>query len=412
MIKAKLPINESERLRALEEYDILDTLIEQSYDDITQLASQICETPIALISLLDSNRQWFKSHHGLNATETPRDLAFCAHAILESRPFIVEDSLLDERFSDNPLVTSGPEVRFYAGIPLETPDGYNIGTLCVIDQKVKKLNDTQIKSLQILSKQVINLMELNKNIKLRDIQKIQLLNSAKMASLGEIASGVAHEINNPLMILKGKTNQLKKLMEDDTIDSVKAMEYFNKIEFVTERISKIVKSMSLYSRYSNGAVMTNSSVEDIIGSTIILCKEKIQENSLDIKINLPKNFSIECYPSEISQVIMNLVYNASDAIENNNEKWILIEVTEENNFVEIKISDSGKGIEKGIIDQIMLPFFTTKEIGKGTGLGLSLSSEIVRKHNGSLTYDSNAENTTFVIKLPINQPKPDNDEII
>lgn len=412
MIKAKLPINESERLRALEEYDILDTLIEQSYDDITQLASQICETPIALISLLDSNRQWFKSHHGLNATETPRDLAFCAHAILESQPFIVEDSLLDERFSDNPLVTSGPEVRFYAGIPLETPDGYNIGTLCVIDQKVKKLNDTQIKSLQILSKQVINLMELKKNIKLRDIQKIQLLNSAKMASLGEIASGVAHEINNPLMILKGKTNQLKKLMEDDTIDSVKAMEYFNKIEFVTERINKIVKSMSLYSRYSNGAVMTNSSVEDIIGSTIILCKEKIQENSLDIKINLPKNFSIECYPSEISQVIMNLIYNASDAIENNSEKWILIEVTEENNFVEIKISDSGKGIEKGIIDQIMQPFFTTKEIGKGTGLGLSLSSEIVRKHNGSLTYDSNAENTTFVIKLPINQPKPENDEII
>jgi two-component system NtrC family sensor kinase len=404
MKKAQIPFNEKARLQALLDYEILDSLIEQSYDEITQLASEICETPIALISLVDNDRQWFKSHHGLEATETPRDFAFCAHAILESQPFIVEDSHVDERFSDNPLVTGGPLVRFYAGIPLQTPDGYNIGTLCVIDQEVKKLNDKQIKSLQILSKQVINLLELKKSIKFKDIQKMQLLNSAKMASLGEIASGVAHEINNPLMILKGKTNLLRRLVVDENFDSVKLMEHIDKIDFVTERINNITKGMSLYSRTANDVGMISARVEDIISSTLILCKERLENEFIDVKINFNKNLSIECYPSEISQVIINLLFNAHDAILNLTDRWIKINIEEDKDFIIIKVTDSGEGIDKNIVEKIMQPFFTTKEIGKGTGLGLSLSFEIIKKHNGFLFYDSEAKNTTFVVKLPYRQP--------
>ena len=291
---------------------------------------------------------------------------------------------------------------------METPEGHNIGTLCVIDQKVKKLNDHQIKALQILSKQVINLMELKKSIKLRDIQKVHLLNAAKMASLGEIAAGVAHEINNPLMILQGKTNQLKRLMKTESIDSVKIMDHLSKIDLVTSRISEIVKGMSIYSRHSKDALMVSSSVEDILGSTLVLCKEKIESQHVDVKLNLGKKFTIECYPAEISQVIMNLVFNAIDAfdtVEKNGEKWIHIDVTEKNDFIEIRVTDNGKGIEKSIADQIMQPFFTTKEIGKGTGLGLSLSSTMIKKHNGFLDYDQSAANTSFVIKLPVVQPK-------
>lgn len=405
MKKAQIPFNEKERLQALEDYEILDTLIEQSYDEITQLASEICDTPIALISLIDNDRQWFKSHHGLEATETPRDLAFCAHAILESQPFIVEDSHIDERFSDNPLVTGGPLVRFYAGIPLQTPDGYNIGTLCVIDQKVKKLNDKQIKSLQILSKQVMNLMELKKNIKSKDIQKLQLFNSAKMASLGEIASGVAHEINNPLMILKGKANLLRRLIVEENFDSVKFMEHIDRIDFVTERINNITKGMSLYSRSANDVGMVSAKVEDIVSSTLILCKERLENELVDVKINLNKNSSIECYPAEISQVIINLLFNAHDAVIKLTDRWIKIHIEEDKNFVLIKITDSGQGIDKNIVEKIMQPFFTTKEIGKGIGLGLSLSFEIIKKHNGFLFYDPDAKNTTFVIKLPTHQPQ-------
>lgn len=163
MKKPEIPANEKERLKVLEEYQILDTLPEELYDDITKIASQICDTPISLISLVDEQRQWFKSHHGLAASETPRDIAYCAHAINCPEEILeVPDALTDERFHDNPLATGDPHVRFYAGAPLNTKDGYSLGTLCVIDHKKRELTDDQKKSLLALSRQVVALLELRK----------------------------------------------------------------------------------------------------------------------------------------------------------------------------------------------------------------------------------------------------------
>ncbi len=167
-MKAPLPANEAERLEALHRYEILDTEPEQDFDDVTLLASQLCNTPIALISLVDENRQWFKSKIGMTESETSRDIAFCAHGILQSDLFEIEDALNDERFSDNPLVTDNPKIRFYAGSPLTTPDGHRLGMLCVNDQSPRKLSADQKAALQALSRQVVarlesrrRLMELN-----------------------------------------------------------------------------------------------------------------------------------------------------------------------------------------------------------------------------------------------------------
>ncbi|MGH7567461.1 MAG: GAF domain-containing protein [Gemmatimonadales bacterium] len=161
-----LPPEEPQRLEALQRYKILDTLPEQAFDDVTLLAAHICQAPIALISLVDRNRQWFKSRVGLDAAETPRDVAFCAHAITARETMVVPDALADVRFANNPLVTSDPQIRFYAGACLRVAEGHAIGTLCVMDRVPRELEPAQQEALEALSRQVMAQLELRRQLAL------------------------------------------------------------------------------------------------------------------------------------------------------------------------------------------------------------------------------------------------------
>lgn len=157
---APLPANEQERLAELRKYDILDTEPDAAFDSMVQLAAYICQVPIAAISLVDEHRQWFKAIVGVDAKETPRDVAFCAHTILQEEPLVVPNALEDDRFFDNPLVAGGLDIRFYAGVPLVTSSGYRLGTLCVIDQKPRKLTREQMDAVRTLADSVMAYLDL------------------------------------------------------------------------------------------------------------------------------------------------------------------------------------------------------------------------------------------------------------
>lgn len=179
MPKAPLPPNEEERLAALREYQVLDTAPETAFDEIVRLAAYICGTPVSLVSLIDEHRQWFKAKFGIEGIEeTPRDVAFCAHAILSPRePLVVPDATQDPRFADNPFVTQEPHIRFYAGVPLVTPEGQALGTLCVVDYQPRQLSPEQLEQLKALAHQVVAQLELRRT--LRELAKAPLLPAKK-----------------------------------------------------------------------------------------------------------------------------------------------------------------------------------------------------------------------------------------
>lgn len=201
---APLPENEALRLQALNRCEVLDTPPEAAFDDLTRLAAQICQTPIALVSLVDAERQWFKSKVGLAASETPRSMAFCAHTLLQPKDLlIVPNALTDPRFADNPLVVADPNIRFYAGAPLVTPDGFVLGSLCVIDFVPRNLSLEQQETLRVLSRQVVTQLELRHNLK--TVEKA--LNQRQQAE-----DSLQHQIHRALL-LKQITQKIRQSLD-------------------------------------------------------------------------------------------------------------------------------------------------------------------------------------------------------
>jgi signal transduction histidine kinase len=232
----------------------------------------------------------------------------------------------------------------------------------------------------------------------------KLMQSAKMASLGELAGGIAHEINNPLSIIIGRTQILKQKLEDakiGEIDPGACMQNLEKIEDTAALIAKIVKGLSSFSRKSDQDPMTKTSFNKIIEYTLELCQERFKNESIKLRVSFNADVEVQCRDSQIAQVLMNLISNALDAIQHLPEKWIDISVSASKTQVKFAITDSGKGIPPNVVEKIMQPFFSTKEAGKGIGLGLSISKGIVEEHNGTLKYDDSSLNTRFVLTLPV-----------
>lgn len=222
-----------------------------------------------------------------------------------------------------------------------------------------------------------------------------------MAALGEMAGGIAHEINNPLAIITGRSDKVLRMISDPTADKSSIYPEIVKIKLTATRIAKIVKGMRTFSRRGEKDLFTKTKLTEIIDVVIDLCNDKLLANQVSLFVEEIPEIEIECRESQIVQVILNLIVNSIDAIGSFDEKWIRLEAIEATKgWIEISITDAGQGISPELAQKIMLPFFTTKEKNKGTGLGLSISHSIALDHEGNLTIDSSSSNTRFVLRLP------------
>lgn len=239
-----------------------------------------------------------------------------------------------------------------------------------------------------------------KSLKLVEEQRKQVIQSAKLSSLGEMASGIAHEINNPLTIISGLALTSKR-NNPQTDSDLKLNTTIDRIVVTVDRIAKIISGLRSFSRDSFEDPLISTSLKSILNSTLDFCREKLKYNNITLEIAPFEDCKIMAREIQVSQVLLNLLNNSLDALDGQPTKWIKIEVTQKTGFACIRVTDSGAPIQKAVAEKLMQPFFTTKSIGKGTGLGLSISRNIVAAHGGQFYYDQTSKHTSFVIELPL-----------
>ena len=276
----------------------------------------------------------------------------------------------------------------------------------------------QINSLSRLGK-ACKLMELQNEELIESMQEIRdlerqrqnnqaiLVQNSKMAALGEMASNLAHEINNPLTILSGCFFHLQKIIKIVPMPLAEVDHAIARIKNVIKRMAAITSGLKSFSRMDEKDPMKEASLTSIIDDTIAFCSDGIKQAGISLKVEpIDASWVIDCRPTQISQVILNLLSNARDAIESLDEKWITVscEVVPSSvgkRFAHIRVMDSGKGLPPELVQKIYEPFFTTKPVNKGTGLGLSISKNIIHEHQGELTLDQGCPNTCFLIRIPM-----------
>jgi signal transduction histidine kinase/CheY-like chemotaxis protein len=408
MTSQPIPANDVARVAALRALGILDTPPEPDYDDLTRLAAQICGVPIALISLVDADRQWFKSRVGLDATETPRELSFCTHAIVEPQNdvFVVPDASADPRFAANALVTGAPHIRFYAGTPLVTHDGWALGTLCVIDREPRQLTPEQLHALTTLRRHIIDALELRRIVARQNVIITELDETRRHLEVArrtaeeatrakaEFLATMSHEIRTPMNAVIGMTTLLR-----DTPLSSEQRDSVDTLQSSGEHLLTVINDILDFSKIESGKLTLESvpfSVSDCVGAAVRLLVARATEKNIAIRTVVAPGTpdTIVGDVTRLRQILVNLLSNAvkftdHGAVTVNVSSRALPDGPSELTF---RIADTGIGIPAARLPHLFKRFeqadtSTTRNYG-GSGLGLVISRHLAELQGGQMWAES------------------------
>ncbi|MCZ4224814.1 sensor histidine kinase [Pedobacter rhodius] len=384
--KIPYPKNESQRLSVLDSYQIIDTQREEDFDGITRLASEICGTPIALITLLDERRQWFKSAIGLDIDGTPREHAFCAHTIVEHSGIMeIPDARADSKFAENPLVKGDPGIVFYAGVSLIGTEGMPLGTICVIDRIVRKLSPRQLDAMQILSKQVIAQMELRKKVRKLSEANLQLRETNEF--IQRFATTAAHDLKNPLSSISMSAEMLVRHLQDK--EDEKGIKLASTNLSSSKKLTQLVNDMLDYSLRPE--ILTKNhlqiNLKDFLAKTISMIS--MPENVL---IQIPQqDYAFRTSEIALQQIFINLLTNA---VRYNDKDVCRIEISCQvgDGQTMFSVSDNGIGIPNDALEKIFSKNVTINESDcfnqSSTGIGLHTVRFLIEKLGGKISVES------------------------
>ena len=397
MIPAPIPPDDAERVAALRRYCVLDTLAEPAFDRLTKIAQHIFRTPTVLISLVDSDRQWFKSRIGLDASEMPRNISFCGHAVYHRQLLIVADALRDRRFADNPLVVGPPHIRFYVGAPLITGDGFALGTLCAIDFVARPApSEISIEMLRNLADAVVDALELR--ARLAERERIERLKN-------EFVSTVSHELRTPLTSIAG----MLELLNAEVVGTLpaEAKEMVHVAYNNSQRLIRLVNDILDIEKIESGRMpfdLAPLPLRPLIERAVAETNSFAQDLGVGIKVQWLTREAIALVdPDRFIQVLTNLVSNAAKFSPTGD--MITVTLDRAGERIRIAVADRGPGIPEAFRGRVFEKFAQADSSDSrrlaGTGLGLAIVKKIVEHLDGTVSFDTETGlGTTFHVDLP------------
>jgi len=398
MIEPRTPHDEAERQAALERYDILDSLPERSYDDITALMADVCEVPISLVGLIDRDRHWLKSHHGIDLRESPRAISFCGHAIASGEAlFTVEDAREDPRFEDNPLVTAHGAIG-YAGAPLVDADGFALGALCVFSHQPLVLRHSQKKALKNMARQVMCLLE--RHLRERRLQTTSRELETRNDELKQFAAAVTHDLRSPM----NNMVELARLIEEDGAGVLcgETLNYLSHLKDSSIALRTYVDG--LLAHYTSEDLASSPPESFRLDELFARVDRMIARDERTTLVLPATGHEIRAHQAALQQVLLNLIANA---VKYGAGTHTRIEVTferDESNH-RFSVTDDGQGIAPEFHESIFGLFATAgnaaRDAADSTGIGLATVRKLLDRLGGAITLDSTlGQGSTFSFTLP------------